>query len=163
VPAVKRAMRAADPDHALLMTTTLRQHMRDALYQDWLQAVLSAVVAAIGVALAAVGLMGIVTHAVTRRRREIGVRTALGARRSDVVGLVLRDTLVWSGAGALAGVGASLALGRAMSGLLFGVSPFDPAVLSAAVGLVLIVALCGSAYPAWRAARVDPVEVLRED
>ena len=161
VPAIKREMRAAAPGYAELTVNTLKRHMRDALYQDWLQAVLSITFAMIGVGLAAVGLVGVVSQSVTRRRREMGIRTAIGARRRDVVLMVLKQGLVLSGVGAALGVGLSLLVGQAMSSLLFGVSPRDPIVIGLSATIVIVIGLLGSAYPAWKASRVDPVQVLR--
>jgi putative ABC transport system permease protein len=163
LPAIKREMRAVAPGYAQLMVNTLKQHVRDALYQDWLQAVLSITIAVIGMALATVGLVGVVNHSVTRRRREIGIRTALGAHRRDVVVMVLKQGLVLSGLGGLLGVGLSLLTGKAMSGLLFGVSASDPVVIGSSVATVIVIGLLGSAYPAWKATRVDPVSVLRAE
>jgi ABC-type antimicrobial peptide transport system permease subunit len=137
--------------------------VQEALYQDWLQAVLSIAIAAIGMALASVGLAGVVIHAVTRRSREIGVRIALGAQRRDVVVMVLKHGLILSGVGGLLGAGISLLAGRAMSSLLFGVSPFDPVVIGSSVAVVIVIGLLGSVYPAWKATRVDPVRVLRAE
>jgi putative ABC transport system permease protein len=163
LPAIKREMRAAAPGHAQLSVNTLRRHVQEALYQDWLQAVLSIAIAVIGMALASVGLAGVVIHAVTRRSREIGVRIALGAQRRDVVVMVLKHGLILSGIGGLLGAGLSLLAGKAMSSLLFGVSPFDPVVIGSSVAVVIVIGLLGSVYPAWKATRVDPVRVLRAD
>jgi ABC-type antimicrobial peptide transport system permease subunit len=137
--------------------------VQEALYQDWLQAVLSITIAVIGMALASVGLAGVVIHSVTRRSREIGVRIALGARRGDVVAMVLKHGLVLSGLGGLLGVGLSLLAGKAISSLLFGVSPSDPIIIGSSVATVIVIGLLGSVYPAWKATRVDPVRVLRAD
>jgi predicted permease len=163
VPAIKREMRAAAPGYAELTVNTLKRHMRDALYQDWLQAVLSIALALVGVGLAAAGLVGVVSQSVTRRRREIGIRTAIGAQRRDVVLMVLKQGLVLSGVGAVLGVGMSLLVGQAMAGLLYGVSPSDPMVIGLSATLVVVIGLLGSAYPAWKASRVDPVHVLRAE
>jgi len=163
LPAIKREMRAVAPGHVQLSVNTLKQHVREALYQDWLQAVLSITIAAIGMALAAVGLAGVVIHSVTRRSREIGVRIALGARRRDVVAMVLKHGLVLSGVGGVLGVGLSLLAGKATSSLLFGVSPSDPVVIGSSVAVVIVIGLLGSVYPAWKATRVDPVRILRAD
>jgi ABC-type antimicrobial peptide transport system permease subunit len=163
VPAIKREMRAAAPGYAELTVNTLKRTVRDALYQDWLQAVLSIALALVGVGLAAVGLVGVVSQSVTRRRREIGIRTAIGAQRRDIVLMVLKQGLVLSGVGAALGVGMSLLVGQAMSSLLFGVSPRDPIVIGLSATLAVVIGLLGSAYPAWKASRVDPVHVLRAE
>lgn len=163
LPAIKREMRAAAPGYVQLTVNTLRQHMRDALYQDWLQAVLSIALAIAGMVLASVGLVGVIIHSVERRTREIGIRAALGARRRDVVLMVVRQGLWLSGLGGVLGIGLSWAAGRAMSSLLFGVSAGDPFVIGSSVAVVLAIGLLGSAYPAWKATRVDPVQVLRAE
>ncbi len=163
VPTIKREMRAVAPGYAELSVNTLKQHVRDALYEDWLQAVLSIMLALVGIGLAAVGLVGVVSYSVTRRSREIGIRTAIGAQRRDVVLMVLKQGLVLSGVGAVLGVGLSLLVGQAMSGLLFGVSPSDPLVIGLSATLVMVIGLVGSAYPAWKASRVNPVDVLRAE
>ena len=163
LPAVKREMRAAQPDLALLMTTSLRQHLRNALYEDWLPAVLSASIGGLGMLLAAAGLFGVVMHAVNRSLKELGVRMALGARRGGVVAMVLRRGLFLAGSGAAAGVALSLAAGRLLSGALHGVSPYDPLAMAFGVAVVLAMAIAASVYPAWKATRVDPISVLREE
>jgi predicted permease len=161
--AVKREMRAVKPDLALLMTSSLKQHLRRSLYSDWLPAVLSASVGALGMILAAAGLFGVVMHGVNRRLRELGVRMALGATSAHLMLTVLRRGLALAGLGAVVGAAASLATGRLLAGLLYGVSPYDPATLALSVGVVLAVALAASFYPAWRATRVDPAAVLRSE
>ena len=137
--------------------------MKDALYQDWLQAVLAIALAIAGMVLASVGLVGVVIHSVERRTREFGIRAALGARRRHVVFMVLRQGLWLSGLGGVLGIGLSWVAGWAMSSLLFGVSAGDPFVIGSSVAVVLAVGLLGSAYPAWKATRVDPVQVLRAE
>lgn len=163
LPAIKREMRTAAPAHAQLTVNTLAGHLRDALYQDWLQSALSVTLAALGVLLAAVGLTGIVMHSVARRSREIGVREALGARRLEIGAMVVRESLTLVGVGGVAGVGTSLIAERAVSTLLVGVSPYHPVILGASLAIVLAVGLVATAYPAWQATRVDPVDVLRAD
>lgn len=163
VPAIRSEMRAAAPAYAQLTLTTLGEHLRNALYQDWLQAVLSITLAGLGMALAAVGLAGVVIHSVARRSREIGVRAALGARRVDIGLMVFREGLLLVGSGSAVGVGLSLAAGQAISNLLVGVSPYHPLVLGSSVAVVVFIGLAATAYPAWRATRVDPVLVLRAE
>jgi putative ABC transport system permease protein len=163
LPAIRREMRATAPGYVQLTVNTLRQHMKDALYQDWLQAVLSIALAIAGMVLASVGLVGVIIHSVERRTREIGIRAALGARRRDVVAMVLKEGLWLSGLGGVLGIGLSWVAGRAMASLLFGVSAGDPFVIGSSVAAVLAIGLLGSAYPAWKAARVDPAHVLRAE
>jgi predicted permease len=160
---IRRELRAVAPNHAQLTTTTLRQHLKDALYQDWVPAVLSIIAAAAGMVLGAAGLFGVMVQSVTRRRRELGVRVALGARRPDLLWMVLRQGLALSGSGCLFGVGLSLAAGRMMSSLLFEVSASNPVVIGSSVCTVLLVGGLASLYPALKATRVDPVHVLRAE
>jgi putative ABC transport system permease protein len=119
--------------------------------------------ATIAVTLALVGVYGVLSYSVARRTRELGLRLALGASRADPFRLVIRDgarLVLW---GTVAGIGGSLLVARLVRGLLFGVTPADPATYAAA-GLVLAtIALLGCLIPAWRAASVDPVVALRGD
>ncbi|HEY8054957.1 MAG TPA: ABC transporter permease [Terriglobales bacterium] len=111
--------------------------------------------------LAALGIYGILAYAVQRRAAEIGIRITLGARASSLIGMVLRQGLTPVLAGLLAGVGASLAAGKLLTSLLFGVQPADPLVIAGVSVLLLIVAALACALPARRATRVSPVSVLR--
>jgi predicted permease len=124
---------------------------------------LLATFAAVALTLGAVGIYGVVAYAVTRRTREIGVRMALGARATDVLGMVLREGGVLAGAGVTLGIVGALAASRVLSGFLFGVTPSDPAVFVAVPALLGFVALGACLIPARRASRVDPVEALRSE
>jgi ABC-type antimicrobial peptide transport system permease subunit len=117
----------------------------------------------VALTLGAVGIYGVVAYAVTRRTREIGVRMALGARATDVLGMVLREGGVLAGAGVTLGIAGALAASRVLSGFLFGVTPSDPAVFVAVPALLGFVALGACLIPARRASRVDPVEALRSE
>ncbi len=161
--AVKREMRAANPGIMFFVATTLKQQVKDARYSSSVLALLSAVVGGLGLLLAAGGLFGVVLQGVNRRTREMGVRMALGADRRTVMTLVIRHGLVLAGAGAVVGAAASLASGRLIAGLLYGMSPYDPIALLFSVAAVLLVAVVASAYPAWKATRIDPAEVLRAE
>jgi predicted permease len=163
LPDIRRVMRDVSPGHAPLSTNTLRQHLRQSLYQDWLQAVIAVVMASLGLLLASVGFVGVVMHSVTRRTREFGVRAALGATRRDIVTMVLRHGLVLTGVGGVLGVGLAWLAGRAISSLLVGVQPSNPIVIGGSFVVVLLIGVLGAAYPAWRASRVDPVHVLRAE
>jgi ABC-type antimicrobial peptide transport system permease subunit len=126
-------------------------------------AALLAVFAVIAVGLSALGLYGVLSYLVAQRRREIGVRMAVGARPADIAALVGRRGLAMAGLGVVLGLAGALALTRLLSGLLYDVRPHDPATLAGVSVLLLAVALGSSAVPAGRAARVDPMKALREE
>jgi len=111
--------------------------------------------------LATLGVYGIVSYLATQRTREIGVRVALGAQRSDVLGLVVGEGLRLSLVGIAIGIALSLVLTRAMAALVFGVSTTDPITLGAVTLLLLIVAVVAAYVPGRRATRLDPLDVLR--
>jgi putative ABC transport system permease protein len=160
---VKKEMRSANPNLALMMSSTWRQQLHDAMYANWLPAVLSAVIGLMGMILAAAGLFGVVLHGVNRQMRATGVRLALGAQASQIMGLVLRRGLLLAGSGALIGTAVSLAAGRLIASLLYGVEPHDPLVMGLSIAVVLTMAVAASFYPAWKATRVDPAMVLRAE
>jgi ABC-type antimicrobial peptide transport system permease subunit len=113
--------------------------------------------------LAAVGVYGLMAGFVADRRREIGLRMALGARVEDVMRLIFSEGLRLAGAGLLLGIAAALALGRALSSLLFGIRPWDPVTFVGVATLVTLVAAVACSMPARQAARIDPSRALRED
>jgi ABC-type antimicrobial peptide transport system permease subunit len=117
----------------------------------------------LALALAAVGLCGLVAYMSTQRTQEIGIRMALGASRRDVRRLVLGHTVWLVALGAALGTPAALALARLVSGLLYEVEPYDPVVFSTNLGVLACVALVAGYLPARRAARVDPLSALRTD
>jgi putative ABC transport system permease protein len=125
--------------------------------------VLSGAFAAVAVLLGAIGVYGVVASGVVRRRREIGVRLALGAAGTQVLRLVLREGAAVTATGVAVGLAGALAAGRLMRGLLFGVAPADPVILLAVPALLAIVALLASLAPALRATRVDPLSVIRTE
>jgi ABC-type antimicrobial peptide transport system permease subunit len=112
--------------------------------------------------LAVVGLFGVISYAVSRRTREMGLRAALGARRADLFGLVVSDGLALTAAGLVIGGTAALLLTRLIGKLLYEVSPRDPLTFAAACAVLLVSALGASLAPAWRAARTDPWTALRD-
>jgi ABC-type antimicrobial peptide transport system permease subunit len=113
--------------------------------------------------LAGLGVYGVVTYSVVQRQREIGLRIALGAQRSSIYRLVLRDGLVPVFAGVAAGVATALASARLVGSLLFEVSPYDPGIATAAVGVLLVAGTAACLLPARRAAQVEPMEALRAE
>src|SRR5207248_6094331 len=111
--------------------------------------------------LTAVGLYGVLSHYVTQRTREIGIRVALGATRRHVLALVVGEGMLLVGIGAAVGIAAAAAATRLMRTLLFGVTPTDPLTFTAAALFLILVALVAAYLPARRATRVDPVIALR--
>jgi ABC-type antimicrobial peptide transport system permease subunit len=124
---------------------------------------LSAGFALLATLLAAVGLYGVLAYTVAQRTREFGVRMALGADGGRIVGLVLEQVGRMVLVGGTIGLVAALGLGRAARSLLFGLSGHAPAVLAAAGGVLVLVALSAGMVPAWRAARVSPAGALRHE
>ena len=116
---------------------------------------------ALGIVLACIGLYGLLSYEVARRTRELGIRTALGAQRQDILVLVLRQGLVLVICGAAAGVGAAMTVTRLLDSLLFNVRPNDPLTFAAVAGLLIAVGVVACSLPARRATRVDPMVALR--
>jgi len=130
--------------------------------KDRLVAALSGLFGLLGLALASVGLYGVMAQSVTARTGELGIRMALGAHASQVQGMVLREALALVFAGVLIGLPLSIAFARFMGDLLYGVRPWDPGALFIAAGLMAIVAAAAAWIPARRASRIDPLAVLRQ-
>jgi predicted permease len=161
--AVRRSIAALDPALPLPDFQTMEAQLDEALSEERLVAAFATGLGGLALVLAAVGLYGVLSYSVVRRRREIGVRMALGARPAEVSRLVLRQSALLAGGGlALGAVGAAL-LARLAKSLLYGVQPLDPLAFGAAVALLALVAATAAAVPAWRAARVDPASTLRGD
>jgi len=113
--------------------------------------------------LAAIGIYGVMAYNMTRRTREIGIRMAVGARRADVLRLVLMEGLRLAVIGSAVGTAAALAVTRVIKRLLFGVAPGDPATFALVVVVMMAVVILACLAPAWRALRVDPMVALRCD
>jgi len=117
--------------------------------------------AALALILAAIGIYGVMAYNVAQRTREIGIRMAMGARRSDVLRLVLTQSILPAATGVFLGLSVALALTRLMASLLFGLTPTDPATFAAVALLLILVALAATYMPARRATKVDPLVALR--
>jgi len=150
-----------DPNVPVMRVRTLAQDVNANLDRERLIALLSGFFGVLALALASVGLYGVMAYAVAQRTREVGLRLALGAQRSDVIRMIVRESLAPVMAGIAAG--AALALSRLVAGLLYGVAPRDPVSLLVAVVAMLAVALLASAIPARRASRVEPGTALRHE
>ena len=161
VPAIRRLVREADVNLPLIDVKTQTAQIDETLFTERMFARLSALFAGLALALACVGVYGLLAYAVTRRTAEIGIRVALGAQRRDVVWMILREALVLAGLGVAIGVPAALAATRVLKTMLFGLQPHDPATLAASALLLVGVAAAAGFIPAHRASRVEPVVALR--
>jgi putative ABC transport system permease protein len=161
VEVVRQQIREADANALFLDITTSRQLMRNALWDDRTAAWLVGGLSALGLFLAAIGLYALVAWMVSRRTREIGVRMALGAERSAVMMMILRQGLRLALIGVPIGLLIAFGVTRWLAGMLYGVRPADPLTFAAAALLGLFVAAIASYFPARRATKVDPMIALR--
>jgi predicted permease len=161
VPAIREAVRQIDPSLPLSDMKTEQQQIAETIGKPRAFALLTAAAAAVALLLACVGLYGIVSYDATRRTNEIGIRMALGARRHDVLRLVMRQTIVVVMVGAAIGLGLALVTSRLIVSLLFGIQPTDPLTIASAVAILFGVAVLASYVPARRASRLDPTQALR--
>ena len=161
IQAVKGAVYAIDKDQPVYNVQTLDQLVSDSQSSSRFTLILLAIFAGVAMALAAVGIYGVISYAVAQRTREIGIRMALGAQRADVLRLVLGQGLILAGIGVAAGLTLALAATRIMARLLFEVSPRDPVIFPAAAAFLAVVALLSTYIPARRAMKLDPTTSLR--
>jgi predicted permease len=161
IAALRRELRALDANVPLLGARTLEEYVNSRVWRERLIALLSGFFAVLALALAAVGLYGVMAYAVTQRTREIGIRMALGAQRAEVVRMIVRESLTPVLIGVAVGLGVAFAGAKVVASLLYGVAPRDPLSLAIAVAAMLAVSVAAAAIPARRASRVEPVEALR--
>jgi predicted permease len=145
-----------------LQVDTMESQIREVLMPERLMATLSAFFGGLATLIAMIGLYGVMSYMVTRRRGEIGIRMALGADRVTVVRMVMRESAILVSLGAVLGLGLSVLAARWVSSLLFGLAPGDPLTLGISAAALAVVAACASYLPARRAARVSPMMALRE-
>lgn len=161
-PALKRAVAAVDPGLPLTGITDLREGLARSLSETRTFVLVVATFAGLALVLSLIGLYGLITHGVSQRARELGIRIALGAGRGELVRMVLMRAVTLTAGGMVLGVGVSLALGRALRGVLFGVSPSNPLALGLALILMGAMCLLAAWLPARRAGQVDAMVSLRE-
>jgi putative ABC transport system permease protein len=161
-PAVA-AIRGIDPEQPVVDIRTMAQVLDEKLSSQRFSALLLVVFAGVALLLAAVGIYSVLSYIVRGRSREIGIRTALGARPVDVLRLVIVESMSPVLVGIAAGTVAALASAKVMKTLVFGVSASDPLTLVAIAATLALVALLASLAPAYRALRLDPVKVLRAE
>jgi putative ABC transport system permease protein len=159
---IRAALREIEPGRAVFDVKRLNDALSRSLSAQRTSTTLLALFAATALALAAMGLYGVLSQLVSSRRREIGVRVALGARPSQIVRAIAGPAAVLTVAGAAAGLAAAAALARFMSALVFGISPHDPLTFLAVPVVLGVVAAAAAIVPARRAARIDPMQALRE-
>jgi predicted permease len=143
--------------------STIRQRIDDSIFEQRLLATLGGFFGVLALLLAAVGLYGVMSYGMARRAGEIGIRMALGARRADVVGMVLGDALLLVAAGLILGFPLAWAAARAVHSLLFGIDAVDPLAFGGTGGVLIAVALGAAFFPARRAASIDPMRALRHE
>lgn len=161
VPAIRRTVAQINPNLPLRDVTTESQQIDRLLFQERLVARLSGFLGLLALALACIGLYGLLAYEVARRTREIGIRSALGAQRGDVLRLVVKQGLLLALVGAVAGIGVALGVTRYLKAMLYDVSAYDPATIVVVSALLVLVALAACLIPARRATNVDPIVALR--
>jgi putative ABC transport system permease protein len=160
---LRQAISGVDPDLAAGDVRTIDDYLAQSVATPRFNATLIAGFAALALFLAGCGLYGVMSYAVVQRRREIGIRMALGAQPGDVRSMVVSQALKMGLAGLLVGLAGAFAATRLLDNLLFGVGPSDPATFATVCGLLLGVVLVAAYVPARRATRVDPMVALRAE
>jgi predicted lysophospholipase L1 biosynthesis ABC-type transport system permease subunit len=158
---VRKTLASLDPGLPFLEVHTLAEEVDRSMAGERITASLASLFGGIAALLVGVGIYGLLAYVVTQRRREIGIRMALGAQSVDVLELIAGQTLAMTAAGIMLGLGAALVAGPGIRSLLYGVSPQDPKSLAAATMFVVVVATLATIFPAIRATRVDPTVALR--
>jgi predicted permease len=162
IGALRAQLAQMDPSIPLYRVATMEESMSKAAAQSRFQTLLLACFAGMALLLSAVGLYAVLSYMVAQRTGEIGVRMALGAQRGDVLSLIVRRGLALALTGIGIGLAAAALLTRFMAGMLYGVQPFDPLTFAVVAAVLLAVSVAASSAPAWRAARLDPMETLRD-
>jgi predicted permease len=160
---IRRALDRVDPNLTVLGMMSLGEQVSLNFYRERLVARLTLLYALLALLLASVGLYGVASYVVARRTSEIGVRLALGASRTRILGLILRDAMLQTGLGLAIGLPLAVAAGDVLSSTLYGVKRYDPAAFAWAIGALVMCTLFGVLAPARRAMRVDPMVALRQE
>jgi putative ABC transport system permease protein len=162
-PAARAAVWSVDRNQAIVRVATMEGLLARSEANRRFASIVFEAFGLVALMLAATGIYGVLAGSVVERTREIGVRSALGASRGAILALVARQSMTLTGLGMLTGMAGAIAASGALVTLLFGVSRFDPITYLGVLAILLAVASCASAIPAWRAARIDPALTLRAD
>ncbi len=163
VPSMREIVREIDPNMPMYGVMTQTDQIETSLRTERLFARLAALLGGVAVLLSAIGLYGLLAYGVARRTPEIGLRMALGAERTLVRWMILRESLILAAVGLLLGIPAALVGARVLQSMLFGLAPTDPATIAVAALSMLVLAVLAGYIPAQRASRVDPMVALRAD
>jgi putative ABC transport system permease protein len=163
LPAVREVVHGIDAHQPIYTLASARTAILDELGKQRFFLIVVAALAAIALSLTAVGIYGLLSFVVQRRSREIGIRIALGAHARGVLGDILRGGMTLVAAGLVLGIAGALLAGRFMRSIIFGIEPADPATLIGVTAVMAIVAVVACLVPAGRAARVDPITVLKAE
>jgi predicted permease len=163
IGAIRQAVRAIDPDLPLINVTTQLDEVERRFQQERLFAQAYALFGGLALVVASVGLFGLMSYSVARRTNEIGIRMALGAAGQDVLGLVMRESMMLVVAGVAIGLCGAIAASRLVSNLLFGLAPTDPATIAGAMTVMVLISALAGYLPARRASHVDPMVALRDE
>jgi predicted permease len=163
VAAIRQEVRSLDANLPIFNVKTFAEQISDSVSRERLVAMLSSFFGLFALLLASLGIYGVMTYAVTRRTREIGIRMALGAQATGVLWLVLRETLLLALGGIAIGLPAALISTRLIEGLLFELMPTDPLTITLATLVMIFIAALAGYLPARRATRVDPMIALRSE
>jgi predicted permease len=161
IAVVRQAFRNIDPGLAVFDVRTMDEQISKALFLPRVSAALFGLAGLMGLLISTVGIYGVISFSVARQTKDIGIRVALGARRGQVLGMVLRHGLLLVFAGSGIGMAAALALGRVAASLLYGVSPTDTLTFLAVPAVLVSIAVVACVVPARRAAKLDPIHALR--
>jgi predicted permease len=161
--AIEGIVREADPSVPIVRLRDMNGVFEESIRRPRLMAQLLGGFAGLALLLAAIGTYGVLSYMVAERRREIGIRMALGADQGSVLGQVMKQGLLLTGVGLAGGLAGAFALNQVLASLLFGVRPSDPMTIGGVIATIVFVAAAACLLPAWRASRVDPIVVLRDE
>jgi ABC-type antimicrobial peptide transport system permease subunit len=161
--AVQREIWAMNPNQTISSVRTLESIVDDQISGRKVQTGLFTAFGGLALFMAALGVYGLLSFVVTSRTRELGVRTAMGAQRRDLVALIAREGVVWVACGLMGGLALAMIVSRSMSSLVYGVKPLDWVSLASSWSVLAIVAGLVALVPVWRATRVDPMAILRAE